>query len=129
MKMWIAMAAVNGFLVVALGAFGAHGLEAKLKANGHVDNWQTAVHYQMFHTVALLGVAWMASLTASGQPGGGLVHAAGWCLLMGIIIFSGSLYALALTNITKLGAITPIGGTLFLVGWVLLLVAALKLKT
>lgn len=129
MKLWIILAAVNGVLVVSLGAFGAHGLETRLKENNRLATWQTAVHYQMFHTVALLGVAWLASLAAGGQVGGGLVHAAGWCMLVGIVLFSGSLYVLSLTNITKLGAITPFGGTLFIVGWILMLVAGVKLKT
>lgn len=129
MKTWIILAAANGILVVGLGAFGAHGLESRLKANERLATWETAVHYHMFHTVALLGVAWLASLAAAGRASSSLTDAAGWCFLLGIVLFSGSLYVLSVTNITKLGAITLFGGTLFIVGWVLLLVAGIKLKT
>lgn len=101
------MAAVSGFLVVALGAFGAHGLKDLLTQNGTLAIWEKAVLYQMFHTLALLLLA--------ARPA---IHAgAAVCFLLGIIIFCGSLYGLAVTNIRWLGAITPLGGVAFLVGW------------
>jgi uncharacterized membrane protein YgdD (TMEM256/DUF423 family) len=120
---WIVLGAVNGFLAVALGAFGAHGLAQTLQANDRVATWETAVNYHMYHALAMFAVAWLVSQTTTS-----IVPAAGWCFLLGIVIFSGSLYALSITNITRLGAITPIGGVLFLIGWVLLAVAGWKMK-
>ena len=102
------LAAILGFTGVALGAFGAHGLKDVLAANGTAAVWQTAVLYQLVHAVASL---W----AAERRP----VVARLWAV--GIVLFSGSLYALALTNIRWLGAITPVGGVLFLIGWALLI--------
>ena len=102
------LAAILGFTGVALGAFGAHGLKDVLAANGTAAIWQTAVLYQLVHAVASL---W----AAERRP----VVARLWAA--GIVLFSGSLYALALTNIRWLGAITPVGGVLFLIGWALLI--------
>ena len=101
------LAAVSGFTGVALGAFGAHGLKDILSANGTAAIWQTAVFYQLVHAVASL---W----AADRKPSVARLWAAG------TLFFSGSLYALALTNIKWIGAITPIGGLLFLIGWALL---------
>lgn len=106
----IRLAALTGFLGVALGAFGAHGLDATLKANERVDTWETAVLYHLIHAVALLMVGLL--------PGASRMSAL--FFLIGVVLFSGSLYVLALSNITWLGAITPLGGVAFLVGWVLL---------
>jgi uncharacterized membrane protein YgdD (TMEM256/DUF423 family) len=105
------IAAVSGFLVVALGAFGAHGLKDMLVKQGTLDIWEKAVLYQMFHTLGLLVLA--------ARPN---VHAgAAVCFLVGMILFCGSLYGLALTNVRWLGAVTPLGGVGFLAGWVWLL--------
>lgn len=104
----ISIAALLGFTGVALGAFGAHGLKDVLAANGTLAIWQTAVLYHLVHAVASL---W----AAERKP------AVTWVWAAGIAVFSGSLYALALTNVRWLGAITPIGGILFLVGWAMLL--------
>ncbi len=104
------LAAVSGFLTVALGAFGAHGLKTILTKHGAVDTWETAVLYHMFHTLALLLLALRPNLNTG----------AAMCFLFGICVFSGSLYVLALTNLRWLGAITPLGGLGFLLGWVLL---------
>jgi uncharacterized membrane protein YgdD (TMEM256/DUF423 family) len=104
-------------VAVAAGAFGAHGLKDKL-APDLLAVFETGVRYQVYHALALFAVAWMAQRA----PGRG-VDNAGWCFVAGILIFSGSLYLLALTGVRKLGAITPIGGVLFLVGWVSLLLA------
>ena len=123
MKLWLIIGAVNGFLAVACGAFGAHGLEARLTANGRAANWETAASYHMYHAIAMLA----GSCVASRAPEA-MTNRNGACFLGGFIFFCGCLYALALTNIKVLGAITPIGGVLFLVGWVLLAVSALKMK-
>ncbi len=106
------LAALLGLTGVALGAFGAHGLEDILKANGRVDVWKTASIYQLFHAVALLALA------AAGRADR-LVTGL-W--VGGVLVFSGSLYLLALTNVTWLGMITPIGGLALMAGWVMLLI-------
>lgn len=101
-----------GFLGVALGAFGAHGLRKILLETGRVENWETAVFYHLVHAVVLLVLAVRPT-----------VHKATfWSFAAGIIIFSGSLYILALTNLKWLGAITPLGGVGLLVGWLLLVI-------
>ena len=121
-RMWLLLGAINGLLSVAAGAFGAHGLRTKL-SDQMLDVFETAARYQMYHALALVAVGWLA-----GQASAATAHAAGWCFLAGILLFSGSLYALAITGYTKLGMITPIGGTLFLAGWALLAATALRLK-
>lgn len=98
------VAAILGFTGVALGAFGAHGLKAVLAANGSAAIWQTAVLYHLVHAVASL---W----AAERKP------AVAWIWTAGVVLFSGSLYLLALTNIRWLGFLTPLGGILFLIGW------------
>ena len=101
-----------GFLGVAIGAFGAHGLRSRLSPE-MLAVFETGVRYQMYHVSALLIVA--AAIGHAGQAR--LLMIAGWSFIAGILIFSGSLYALALTGTTALGAITPIGGLAFLIGW------------
>ncbi len=104
------LSAVLGFLAVALGAFGAHGLHDVLEKNGRLATWETAVLYHLTHALVLLVIATLRPprLTA-------------WRLMLaGVIIFSGTLYALALTNVKWLGAITPIGGVCLLAGWLAL---------
>jgi len=110
--------ALMGFVGVGLGAFGAHGLRGRLSPE-MLSVFETGVRYQMYHALALLAVALMMS-----RVEGRLVVIAGWSFTAGILIFSGSLYALALTGVTTLGAITPIGGVAFLAGWVALAIAA-----
>ena len=117
---WLLTAAVSGFAVVSLGAFGAHALQAVL-APGDLAIWQTAVQYQMFHTLALLAVACLHD-----RPGRRLSHWAGGLFGVGILIFCGSLYLLVLTGQRWLGAVTPIGGAAFLGGWAALALAAFK---
>ena len=119
---WLAVAAVLGGLAVAAGAFGAHALEGKLSEH-YMGVFQTAVQYQMFHALALLGVA----LIGMVRPDASWVVPAAWAFLVGVVLFSGSLYALVLSGVRVLGAITPIGGVAFLVGWVCLVVAGLRL--
>ena len=96
-----------GFLAVALGAFGAHGLAGLLEQNGRLETWETASFYHLTHAITLCVIGWRAPF----------VRGAWWCFLIGTLIFSGSLYTLSLTNIGVLGAITPIGGVALLVGW------------
>ena len=111
--------ALAGFVGVAFGAFGAHGLRSRLSAE-MLAVFETGVRYQMYHAFAILIVA-----LAAARLDGWLIRGAGWSFTAGIVIFSGSLYVLALTGVTTLGAVTPIGGLLFLVGWGLLIAAAI----
>ena len=111
-RTFLVLAAILGFIGVALGAFGAHGLRGRLTPD-MLAVFETAVRYQMYHVFALLIVA-----SAIGHLGPArLLMTAGWCFFAGILLFSGSLYALALTGTGILGAITPIGGLAFLIGW------------
>jgi len=111
---------ILGFLGVALGAFGAHALRSRLSPE-MLAVFETGVRYQMYHTFAVLIVA-----AAIGHIGNArLLVAAGWLFFTGVVLFSGSLYALALTGVATLGAITPIGGLLFLIGWACLAVFAI----
>jgi uncharacterized membrane protein YgdD (TMEM256/DUF423 family) len=107
------IAAVFCFLAVALGAFGAHGLRSTLQARGMLDVWNKAVFYQFVHAIALLVLALYGTVNR------------GACLLLliGIVLFSGSLYLLALTNLRWLGPVTPLGGLCFLAGWAWLVLA------
>lgn len=114
-------AAINGFLVVVFGAFGAHGLEGVI-SEARLETWQTAVLYHMFHVVALLMAGFLASLLPASKS----IHRAAYAFQLGILLFSGSLYALALTDISALGFITPIGGLAFLTGWGLLIYALIR---
>ena len=111
--------ALAGFIGVALGAFAAHGLRGRLSPE-MLAVFETGVRYHMYHALALL-------LTAAimGRVTGRLIVAAGWLFTAGIVLFSGSLYLLATTGVTILGAITPIGGVAFLLGWACLAIAAL----
>ncbi len=125
MKGSIVSGAIHGFLAVALGAFGAHALKGVLDEYG-AGIWDTAIQYQMLHATALLVVGVLMSskvLGASTQ-----LKWAAICMNVGVLFFSGSLMILAITGIGVLGAITPIGGVFFLVGWILVIVAALKHK-
>lgn len=120
LRIFLMLAAFFGFTGVALGAFAAHGLKSRLTPE-HLAVFQTGVHYQMLHALALLGVALL-----SVQVGGALVKWAGWAFVAGILLFSGSLYLLTLAGLS-VGIVTPIGGLFFLLGWALLLVAAARL--
>ena len=119
-KTFFALGAAFGLLGVALGAFGAHGLKGTLSPD-MLANFETGVRYQMYHAVGLLAVAW-----AITRWPGGLTTAAGWLFVVGILIFSGSLYILSVTGIHWLGAVTPIGGVALIAGWGCLVVAALR---
>ncbi|MDH3974134.1 MAG: DUF423 domain-containing protein [Deltaproteobacteria bacterium] len=110
-KLWLLSSALFGLLTVALGAFGAHALKDVLEAYGK-SIYEKAVHYQMFHALALMGVGLLQKNFEEIN-----FSPAGWAFLAGVILFSGSLYLLAVTQIRWLGAITPIGGTAFIIGW------------
>ena len=110
--------AVFGFLGVAAGAFGAHALRARLSPDA-LEIFETAARYQMYHALALIAAAWVAS-----RWPGSFAHAAGWLFVGGTVVFSGSLYVLALTGTRWLGAVTPIGGLALLAGWLSLAWAA-----
>lgn len=120
-KLWLALGAAYGFLAVGLGAFGAHALKARLTPD-LLAVWRTAVEYHFYHALALLAVG----LLARQLPPSGALNASGVCFALGVLLFSGSLYALALSGVRVLGAITPLGGVLFLVGWACLVWVALK---
>lgn len=121
MKLFVLIGSLNAFLSVALGAFGAHILKQKLTPD-KLDVFQTGVHYHMIHAVALIAIAILSDKLGNTS----MVNASGWAIFIGIILFSGSLYALSLTGIKFFGPITPLGGLSFLVGWILLAIAALK---
>lgn len=123
MKGSIITGAIFGFLAVSLGAFGAHALSDVLDAYGE-SIWDTAVQYQMFHAAGIVAVGILMHPRLFGPTG--MLKGAFICMTLGIIIFSGSLYALAVTEIKVLGAITPVGGVLFLIGWILLLISTAK---
>ncbi len=113
--------AVSGLVAVALGAFAAHGLKSKLTPE-MLTIFETGARYQMYHAFALLAAAWAAG---GGAASPAPARAAGWCFLAGTLLFSGSLYALALTGLRKLGIVTPFGGVFFLAGWGLLAASCL----
>lgn len=123
MKFFLIAGAVNALLSVAFGAFGAHLLEGRV-ADKYLETWQTAVQYQMFHAVGLMVIAILMSSSLLGNLGS--LNWAGYLMLAGIVIFSGSLYVLSLTGISILGAITPIGGVAFIAAWVMVIIAAVK---
>ena len=127
LRFFLLSGSLLGGVGVAAGSFGAHGLKAVLDATGRADNWETAVRYCLYHSLALLMLAVTAALPQAAHARG-LLHAAGWCFLFGTLIFSGCLAALALSGVKILGAIVPIGGVLFLIGWALLAAAALRMQ-
>jgi uncharacterized membrane protein YgdD (TMEM256/DUF423 family) len=113
-RLFFIAGSLSAFLAVALGAFGAHGLKERVSPE-MLAIFEVGVRYHMYHALALLGVAW----AATRWPGAS-INAAGWLFLFGTLVFSGSLYVLSVTGIRWLGAITPIGGAAFLIGWVCL---------
>jgi uncharacterized membrane protein YgdD (TMEM256/DUF423 family) len=125
-RLFLILAGINGLLAVAFGAFGAHGLRSSLAnaADGarRLEVWETAAHYHLAHAVALGLVAYLSSRTSAAAA-----TSAGWLFVAGIVLFSGSLYVLALTGIKVLGAVTPVGGLCFIAGWAAVVWAAWKL--
>lgn len=118
-RAWIVLGAVCGLLTVILGAFGAHGLRGRV-ANDLLVTWGTGADYLGLHALALLA----CGLLALHLPGSRLIGIAAWCFAIGILLFSGSLFALVLTGVRGLGAVTPFGGILLIVGWGMLAVGA-----
>jgi uncharacterized membrane protein YgdD (TMEM256/DUF423 family) len=117
-RTFLGLGAISGFVAVAAGAFGAHALRDRLSAE-HLAVFETAARYQMYHALALLAVALLLPLRPLGT-----LQWAGWLFVVGTALFSGSLYALALTGTRWLGAITPLGGIAFLAGWICLALSA-----
>jgi uncharacterized membrane protein YgdD (TMEM256/DUF423 family) len=113
-RLFWTLGCIFAFLAVAAGAFGAHALRARLEPD-LLEVFETGARYQMYHALALLGTAWAAARWPDAP-----VQIAGWLFVSGIVIFSGSLYLLALSGIRWLGAITPLGGVAFLAGWLVL---------
>src|SRR5262245_17769785 len=124
-RLFLALSALNGFAAVALGAFGAHGLRRRLAALAdgveRLDWWRTAASYHLAHALAIGLVAMLVARSASTA-----LTVAGFAFFIGIALFSGSLYVMVLTGVRALGAVTPIGGLAFLVGWGALAWAALR---
>jgi uncharacterized membrane protein YgdD (TMEM256/DUF423 family) len=121
MKTFLLLGSLSAFLGVALGAFGAHGLKDRISPE-MLTVWQTAVQYHLVHALALVLIAILCQLL----PEPSMVRIAGWLLLAGTLLFSGSLYAMVLSGTRMLGAITPFGGIAFLVGWLFLAIAAFR---
>jgi uncharacterized membrane protein YgdD (TMEM256/DUF423 family) len=115
----LTVGAVLGLLGVAAGAFGAHAVRERIGPD-RLEDWRTAADYQLWHALATIASGFAAARWESGAAA-----AAGWCFVAGTLLFSGSLYALALTDRRRLGAITPIGGLLLLAGWALLVYGGL----
>jgi uncharacterized membrane protein YgdD (TMEM256/DUF423 family) len=122
-RLFLALGAWSAFVAVAAGAFGAHALRARL-APDLLAVFETGARYQMYHALGLVAVAW--ALSRSG--GAGLPLLAGWLFVAGTVLFSGSLYLLALSGVRWLGAVTPLGGAAFLAGWVCLALGARALR-
>lgn len=116
-----------GILAVSLGAFGAHALRATLERIGRADTFETAVKYQFYHALALLAVGILLQLSVTTSAATKFYGWAGYAFLAGVLIFSGSLYAICFTGITKFGAVAPIGGLLMILGWLFLFWGAAKL--
>lgn len=121
LKIFLIMGSLNAFLAVTLGAFGAHGLKDKLSSS-MMAVYQTGVQYHMIHALGLILIAILSEKFGDNL----LITWSGWMMVVGIVFFSGSLYTLSNTGIKVLGAIAPIGGLAFLIGWLLLAVAAIK---
>jgi uncharacterized membrane protein YgdD (TMEM256/DUF423 family) len=114
-RAFVLMGAISAGLGVAIGAFGAHGLRGRLDAD-MLAVFETGVRYQMYHALALLMLGW-----ATVRWPGSALSGAGWCFVIGTVLFSGSLYALSVTGVRALGAITPLGGLAFIAGWILVI--------
>tara|TARA_B100001167_G_scaffold103060_1_gene62986 strand:+ start:482 stop:850 length:369 start_codon:yes stop_codon:yes gene_type:complete len=119
-RIFFGLGSILAGIAVGLGAFGAHGLRGILSPEDLVT-FETGVRYQMYHALALLGVAWAVTQWETV-----LLEWTGWLFVLGILVFSGSLYILVLTGQRWLGAVTPLGGLAFILGWILLASAALR---
>ncbi len=121
-KLFLTIGSISGALSVMIGAFGAHKLKDYLIKIGRADVFETAVKYQFYHTFALLFIGLLLLVKGDIKT----LNYSGYCYTIGIIIFSGSLYVLCLTNISKWGAVTPIGGLFLIAGWIFALISILK---
>ena len=125
-RVFVILSGVLGLTAVAFGAFGAHGLRGRFEGlpDGvkRMEWWTTAAHYHLTHALALAFVAWLAH-----RGVGASATLAGWCFVAGVSLFSGSLYLMTVTGITKLGTITPVGGLLLMIGWGAVVAAGLRL--
>ncbi|MCK6484247.1 MAG: DUF423 domain-containing protein [Phycisphaerae bacterium] len=122
-RAWIAVAAANGFIAVAAGAFGAHALKERLAPDLR-DIFDLAARYQIIHALAMLAAGLLVERWSTDRPR--VLIAAAWCFFVGIVLFSGSLYALSLSGVRAWGAVTPFGGAAFLAGWLLLMIGAMR---
>lgn len=120
-KTFLLLGSINAFVAVALGAFGAHGLRSRITEE-MLTIYQTGIHYHMFHAIGLLIVGVVSQWISNST----YIAWAGWSMTLGILIFSGSLYALSISGLRWFGAITPIGGLGFLIGWLLFAFAVYK---
>ncbi len=120
MRVWLFLAALNGFLASGAGAIGTHMLQGQISAN-NLAIFDTAARYHMWHALALFAVAWLASRTPTVPH---VITIAGAAFFLGIVLFCGSLYFMAVTGSTALVLVTPVGGVLFLVGWAALVLAS-----
>jgi uncharacterized membrane protein YgdD (TMEM256/DUF423 family) len=120
-RLFLAIGGIAALLAVALGAFGAHGLKARI-APELMPVYKTGVEYHFYHALGLM----LVGLAAFHLPHSACLRGAGWAMLAGIVLFSGSLYLLALTGLAWLGAITPVGGAAFIAAWGLIAAAAIK---
>jgi uncharacterized membrane protein YgdD (TMEM256/DUF423 family) len=121
-KLFVVLGALAGAAAVALGAFGAHALKARLTPD-QLAVWQTAVQYHFWHALALVAIGIIIS---AALPGSTTLRWAGWLMVAGLVLFSGSLYVLVLSGARWLGAVTPLGGTAWIAAWLLLAWAALR---
>ena len=121
-RLFLILGACSAALGVAAGAFGAHALRARVEPR-LLEVFETGARYQMYHAFALIAAAWVVS---RAMPGQGMATVAGWCFMVGTVLFSGSLYAMTFTGVRALGAITPLGGVAFIAGWICLAVAAAR---
>lgn len=120
-KLFLILGGINAALVVMLGAFGAHGLKTKLTAE-MLAVYQTGVHYHLFHALGLLAVGIVAAQIADSV----WLKWSGWLMLLGIILFSGSLYVLSVSGLRWLGMVTPFGGVAFIAAWIVFVIAIVK---
>ena len=123
-RVFLILGAVNALLAVLLGAFGAHALKPRLSAE-LMAVYQTGIHYHLFHALGLLVVGLLATQLPASAP----LKWSGWLMLAGIVFFSGSLYALSMSGLRWLGAITPLGGMAFILAWALFVIAVLKARS
>ena len=133
-RLFLIIGALSAALSVAAGAFGAHALRERV-APRLLEVFETAARYQMYHALALIAVAWVLSRTtevgavvSGGNAETGVVIGAGWCFVIGTVLFSGSLYAMTFPGLRALGAVTPLGGVAFIAGWICLAVAATRMR-